>query len=319
GVAGAAGASRLPYQGGDRLESSVTLRGDESRTEERRISAMRVDVSPGYFSALRIPLLEGRTFTNADSTDTPWVVVVSARAADTLWPGRDPIGQELKWGPLEGSTPWATVVGVVGDVRYGPMEQNDGVEVYYAYTQVLPEGLFFLVRTTGDAAAFGPTLREAVGAVDRNIAVANLQTLDAMMVESIWQPRLWGWLVGAFACLALTLAAVGVYGVMAFAVSQRTCELGIRLALGARPADLVRRVLLDGLIVTGSGAVIGLGGAALLSRLLTSVLVGVEPLDRVTFAGAAAIISTVALAACYVPARRAASVDPLVALRGGER
>jgi putative ABC transport system permease protein len=274
-------------------------------------------VSPGFFETLGIPLLAGRGIDARDTTDSPMVVIVNERAAKALWPDRDAIGQELYWGMDSPSleNPYCKVVGVVGNVRHLAGEADDGLELYYPYTQYPITNVFYLIRTRGDPLELAGTVREAVHSVDRNAAIVYVKTMEQLIDESLWQRRLWSVLLNGFGVVALVLVAVGLYGLLAYLVAQRTREIGVRMALGAEPGGILTEVLGQGARLLGLGVALGLAGALGLRRLLASLLFGVSAADPASLAGATLVLALVALLACYLPARRAARLDPVRALR----
>jgi putative ABC transport system permease protein len=241
-------------------------------------------------------------------------VIINERGAKELWPGRDPIGQQVLWGKASAENPYCTVVGVVGNIRHHSGEENNGIELYYPYTQYPVSAIFYVLRTTApDTVA--AAVRDAVHSVDRNAAIVWTKPMDQIIDESLWQRKLWGVLFAAFAALALVLAVVGIYGVMSYMVSQRTREIGIRMALGAARDNVVVMDLRHGMKLALTGVAIGVLAALLLARTLRAMLWGVTANDPFTLASATGLLCLAALGACYLPARRAAGVDPLVALR----
>jgi predicted permease len=267
--------------------------------------------SPGYFETLRIPLLSGRRFDARDDLRGAPVAIVSRAMAKRYWPGADPIGARLRFGPND---TWRTVVGVVGDVRMEPQDEPYP-EIYLAQAQSPDRLMYLAVRGRGSAGAVVAAMRRAVEAADRTVPLSDIQTMDERAALATARPRGGVALIGGFAGLALALAAVGIYGVVAYATAQRRRELGIRLALGAEPAGLIRLIVRQAMLPVGLGVVAGLGAALGASRLLRSLLYGVSPLDIGTYVGVAAFVAGVALVASWLPARRAARVDPLAALR----
>jgi predicted permease len=275
-------------------------------------------VSPDYFRTLRIPLQRGRFFDAHDASDSPPVIVVNRRLAEQYWPGEDPTGKRLKIGPVDSPNPWATVVGVVRDVRQSGLYGEQMFELYVPYAQdrrgfAAPRDL--IVRTRGDAASVAGAVRQAVWAVDKDQPVSDVRTMDQVFVATISRERFQALLIGLFAALALSLACAGLYGVISYAVAQRTHEIGIRMALGAQPVDVLSLVLRQGMALTLTGLVIGIAVGAVATRVLSDMLYGVTATDPVTFIGVPALLLLVAFFACYIPARRATRIDPLVALR----
>lgn len=275
-------------------------------------------VSPDYFRALEIPLQRGRFFDAHDTAEAPPVVIVNRRLAEHFWPGEDPTGKRMKIGPADSPNPWAVVAGVVGDVRQGGLygEQDFGIYVPYAQERrgfVAPRDL--VVRTTGDAAQLASAVRQAVWAVDKDQPISNVRTMDHVLATAVSRERFQTLLLALFATLALALACVGLYGVISYAVVQRTHEIGVRMALGAQPGDVLRLVINQGMLLMLIGLVLGIGGAFAVTRVMTEMLFGVTATDPLTFAGVPIVLGVIALLACYIPARRATKVDPLVALR----
>jgi predicted permease len=279
-------------------------------------------VSPGYFSALGIPLVRGRYFTDQDRKGTQPVAVIDENLAQQYWPNQDPIGKRLRH---NSSDPWSTIIGVVGHIRFsqlaGEEESSSGSQSstkgsYYfpIYQTEAPFG-FLIARTPADPGFLASAIREAVRAADANQPVHDLKTMNARVWSSLGPQRFAVTLLGVFAAMALLLAAVGLYGLISFVMAQRTHEIGIRIALGAAPTDVLRLVVTQGMGMVGTGLAIGVAAAVAVSHLMRSLLYGVQPSDPVTYLGVALVLALVALLACYLPARRAMRVDPLVALR----
>ncbi|HEV2206397.1 MAG TPA: ABC transporter permease [Candidatus Acidoferrales bacterium] len=269
----------------------------------------QITVSPAYFSTLEIPVLKGRTFTEHDEEQSLKVAVVNETLARLLWPNEDPIGRHL---PLFHTL---TVVGVVGNTHHEGLTQNTEAEVYVPYLQLPQNSMQLAVRTAADPDSMVSAVRAQVRDVDPDQPLYHVGTLEQTLAESVAPRRFNMLLLGIFAGIAFVLATVGIYGVMAFSVVQRTHEIGIRMALGARTSDVLGMVVRQGLKLTAVGVTIGIAGALVLTRFLASLLFGVRPNDAVTFVGVSLILGVVALVACYIPARRAMRVDPMVALR----
>jgi putative ABC transport system permease protein len=271
-------------------------------------------VTPGYFHTMGIPIIEGRDFSEADGRD-PLVTIVDQAVARQYWPGQSAIGKRVRYGPPEANEPWHIVVGVAGQVRNQTLTEPDRKSVYLPYGEFLWSGISILMRTAGPPQDQVAAVRARVGAIDRDLAVSSFLTLRQIVTRSIWQQRFFTTLFLVFAILALLLAAVGLYGVMSYAVSQRTHELGIRMALGASGGDLQRMVMRQALVLTLAG--VGLGGVAALAlmRVIPTQLYQVSPTDPVTFAVVAVILAATAALASYFPARHATRVDPVIALR----
>ncbi|HEX8283358.1 MAG TPA: ABC transporter permease [Pyrinomonadaceae bacterium] len=283
-------------------------------------------VTPGYFAAMRVPVLRGRDFDERDVQTAPRVAVVSRSMAERHWPGEEAVGKRLAYAGIgrghDEKPEWIEVVGVVGDVKHRGLDLESKPEIYVPVHQPLfanrptpPLSLYVAVRTSGDPAALAPVVRREVAAVDPEQPLANVRTMEERLAESVAQRRFNMTLLGVFACVALLLAGVGVYGVMAYAVARRTHEIGIRVALGAQRGDVVRLVLRQGMWLALAGVGLGVVGAYAATRLMSGLLYGVSPTDPLTFLGVSALLTAAALLACLLPARRATKVDPMVALR----
>ena len=275
-----------------------------------------VFVDENYFTALGVPLLGGRFFTERDDRGAPLVAIVNETLAKKYFAGVNPVGRLIKdGGPERPDNPWMTVVGVVGDVKYDGLATPVEPTFYLPFRQNTNTAQFVVVRTASDPRALATAVRGAVAALDKELPVANVKTMDELMTESVAPPRFRTMLVAVFALIGLVLAAIGIYGVMAYAVSERTHELGVRLALGATSGDVLRLVFGEAIALATIGVAAGIAGAIATTRLMAALLFGVAPTDLVTFAALAGLLVVTALAASYVPARRAMRVDPMVALR----
>jgi putative ABC transport system permease protein len=273
-------------------------------------------VNDTYFSTIGAPLVRGRFFTERDDENAPAAVIVNDTLAKRYFPGGDPVGRRLKiGGPERPTNAWMTVVGVVGDMSYSGLDAPPEPAVYLPFRQTTFNYQYVLLRTVGDPESLAPAVRRAVAELDQDLPVAALRTMDQLMVESKAPPRFRTILVSLFAIVGLTLASIGIYGVMAYAVAERTHEIGVRMALGADRADVLRMVLGEATRLAAAGVAIGLAGAAATTQLIRSLLFGVTPSDVPTFAGIAALLAATAFVASYIPARRATRVDPMVALR----
>jgi predicted permease len=276
-------------------------------------------VMSDYFETMGIPIVQGRSFERADAASSGRVAIVNETLVNTFWRGKNPIGQRLR--PCCGDQiPWFTVVGVAKDVKQGGIDQKTGTEFYQYLDQFSqgpggPETMNVVLRTTLQPGALAHTVEGAVRDVDRNVPVVRFQGMDDVFAESIRRPRLLAQLIGAFAGLALLLAAVGTYGVLSYMVAERRREIGIRLALGADHSRVMGQVMKQGLILTAVGVTAGLAGAFGLNRLIASMLFGVQPTDTATMIAVVATITLVAAVACWVPAWRASRLDPHVVLR----
>ncbi|MFZ0635452.1 MAG: ABC transporter permease [Candidatus Acidiferrales bacterium] len=269
-----------------------------------------------YFRTMGIPLLKGRVFADTDREGAPEVIVVNRALAEKSFPGEDPIGKRIKPDVSEvGEAPWREIVGVVGDVKVRGLDQPDQAESYIPENQIGIDWQFGVVRSSAPLASLVPAIREQIHAIDKDIPIYDVRTMDEYVSRSVAQPRLDSALLGLFAALALILAMIGIYGVMSYGVAQRTNEIGIRMTLGAQQRDVLHLVMTQGLAVAGLGVLIGVVGSVGATRLLTTLLFGVRPGDPVTLLVVAAVLIGAALLACYIPARRATHVDPMVALR----
>jgi predicted permease len=317
GVRSAALADSLPlshYQARMIISPPWLAGKAESSPFSNIVQMSRVAVSPAYFYTLGIPLLKGRTFTDADNERAPKVAVINEALAQHLWPNEDPVGRDLPLPGPEGSA-GIRILGVVGNTHHEGPGQDVESEIYVPYLQEPGNMMQLAIRTAADPASLASAVRREVAAVDPEQPIARMSTLEQTLSESVAPRRFNMLLIGIFAAIALTLSTVGVYGVVAYSVSQRTHEVGIRMALGAQRADVLRMVVGQGLQMTLIGVGIGIVGALVLTRFLSSLLYGVKPTDPLTFVAVSLILIAVALVACYIPARRAAKVDPMVALR----
>ena len=321
GVESAAAGVSIPFSGFGG-SSSFTIEGRVSPPGDPGPHGDVRQVSPRYFETMSIPLVRGRVFTDQDRKDTQAVVVIDENLARLYWPGQDPVGQHMR---NDSSLPWATIVGIVAPVRHsqvvGEESSATGVEgagkgvYYYSLYQVPSTAAFLLARTRGDATLLGSAIREAVHAVDPGQPVSDLKTLDQRIALSLGPRRSAVTLLTIFAVMALSLSAVGLFGLVRYSVAQRTQEIGVRMALGASRRDVLGMVLREGLRLALAGVAGGLLAAFALTRVLASLLYGVSATDPLTFAGMALLLTLVALLASWIPARRATRADPLVALR----
>jgi predicted permease len=272
-------------------------------------------VDPGYFATLRIPLLAGRFFTEADRAGAPKVVIVNESFAKKWWPDGSPLGKRVKQGIPQDDRPFREIVGVVGDVAQEGLDLPVQTEVYLPMAQAADDSLTFVARTTSDPMSLARPATEAIHRVDPNQSVSWVQPLTRTVSESVARRRFTTLLLGLFGALALTLASVGIYGVVSYGVAQRTREIGIRTALGAGPREVLRLVFDQALRLAGIGLLVGGAGAFVLTRFLQSLLFQTPPFDPSTFAGVGVLLTGVVLLACANPARRALRVNPTIALR----
>ncbi|HEX6049151.1 MAG TPA: ABC transporter permease [Gemmatimonadaceae bacterium] len=301
-----------PFSGGSTaIRFSVV--GRQPASADEFLSANWRSVTPGYFAAIGVPLKQGRLIADSDGEREPRVVVVTETMARRIWPGADPVGQQITLGGNAGPT-W-TVIGVVGDIRDQLLQQDPEPMMYLSFQQVSWDTMWLLVRGTGDPLALAPVVRREVHAIDPLLPVANEQPLARLVSEIAAQPRFTALVFGLFASAALVLAVVGVYGIVAYGVTQRTRELGVRMALGATPSRIVRGVVRHGLGLAGFGIAMGIWAAYALSRFMQGILYAVAPTDLVTYLVVAALLLVCAAAASILPARGAARLDPVRALR----
>jgi putative ABC transport system permease protein len=315
GVTATGAANMIPLDGNstDRL---IEIEGYIPRDKADMPDAENRQVTPGWFAAMGIPLAQGRLIESSDDQKAPRVLVVNEAFVKRFLPKGDAIGKRIRLGKLTAEFPWATIVGVVSDVRGYALDEPPQPTMYWPVAQIRSTpSLTVVVRTDGDPAALASTVRDAIAEIDPAQPVYDLRTLDQLVARSLGQRRFTLTLMVLFGVIALLLSAIGIYGVMAFAVTQRTQEIGIRMALGASALDVLKMVVGSGMFLAAIGVAVGLIGAFALTRLMASLLFGVSPTDLVTFGLVTAGLLTVALLACYIPARRATKVDPLVALR----
>jgi putative ABC transport system permease protein len=311
GVRAAAVMLALPFSGNGFVDAFVPLdRPQPASGQEPRALINRAH--PDTFRTMGIPLVRGRGIEERDTPAAPRVVVVNQRLAEQFWPNEDPIGKTIKH-VQSGET--ATIVGVVGNIRHFRIDEATAMQMYLAFAQMPHIFATLAVRTEGDPMVLSKTVREAVWSVDKDQPVWKVRSMESLVERSYGYRRFILTLLGTYASLALLLAAVGIYGVVSYMVGQRTQEIGIRVALGAQSRDILRLVLTNGALLTAAGLVVGTGAAVGLTRFLSTLVFQVKATDAATFAGAAAVLALVALVACYIPARRAMRVDPVIALR----
>jgi predicted permease len=316
GVTGVGGISHLPYDdlpnwGGPYLTAPGQ---DESRAPNADYRA----VTSGLFAAIDARLIEGRAFTDADDTTAPPVVIVDDLLASRAWPGQDAVGRQISLDPGSSghATNAATVVGVVHHLRLRSVVEDLTEQVFVPERQVLRNPLAYVVRTSGDPAALADDVRRAMRELDPLLPIYDVRLLDSYAMDARGRSRFTATLALGMAAIALGLAAIGIYGIVAYSVARRRGEFGVRLALGARPAQLVRLALRDGATIAAIGVITGVAAGLVVARLLRTQLFGVSPFDPLTFAGASLTLGAVVLLACWIPARRAATVNPTDALRG---
>ncbi len=316
GVAAVGGVSSLPLSH-MMAWGPITVEGRTAPASERFINVDQRVAAADYFRAMEIPLRRGRLFTGQDIPTGPRVVLVDERMAQTLWPAEDAIGKRIRTGGIDASpdTPWITVVGVVGNIKQDSLDADSRMAIYFPQTQTTPRGINIVVRSHGEPAALATAIRKEIREVDPDLPIYDVRTMAERVDESLARRKFSMLLLSIFAMLASGLAAVGIYGVVAFLVAQGTKEMGIRMALGATPRAIGLLVLRHGLVIAAVGLVLGVGGAVVLTRLMRSLLFGVGPTDPVTYVLVAGLVVATAAAACVLPARRAARLDPMRSLR----
>jgi putative ABC transport system permease protein len=316
GVKSVALTSLVPISGNDEIYS-ITFEGRPPLPPGQGVSAIYYLVSPGYFETMGIPLLKGRAFTDQDRSGAARVAIVSDLFVRRHYPNEDPIGQRIRIG--RNSNIVREIVGVVGSVKHYGLNESEMAQMYEPFRQMPNTAMSFVLETSVEPGSLTAAARHAIQQVDPEQPVASATALSTMLADSLAMPRVQALLLGVFASIALLLAAVGLYGVMAYAVSQRTQEIGIRMALGAGRSSVLRMVLRQAFILTSTGLVIGLAGAIALGRVLATVLepllYQVKPADVTTLIVVPAVLATAALVATLIPARRATNVDPIQALR----
>jgi predicted permease len=311
GVEGVAISNDLPLEGDDTTTGLSDVEGRTPYPRGQQPLTGIHSINSGYFQAMGIPLLRGRELSTDDNANSTPVVVINQKLAETLWPGQDPLGKHFN---IMGDKQ-SEVVGVVGNVLHNGLGESVALESYLVFPQN-PWGYAGLaIRTHGDPGSIYGAVRSLVAQIDPELPVHDMRPMEQVVAETMASRRLTLWLVGAFAALALVLASVGIYGVMSYAVTERVHELGVRMALGAQRNDVLRLVVGHGMRLAAIGLLLGSMAAFFAARAMTTLLFGIRPSDPVTYIGIAVVLALAALAACYVPARRATAVDPMVALR----
>ena len=295
----------------------LTVEGYTPASNEPELQVDQREADENYFQTMKIPLVSGRFFSQTDTDASQKVVLIDEKMAKRFWPHGDAIGKRVHpgGGANRSKQPWHTIVGVVGVVKQYGLDLDTRMVVYYPPTQNTNNDMYVVARTSSDPSALAGSIVREVHAIDSDVPVYDISTMDARVSHSLARQRFSMDMLGAFAGFALLLAAIGVYGVMSYLVTQGTRDIGVRIALGAQPSDILRLVLKQGMTLAFIGIVAGLAGAAALSRVMGSLLFGVGSTDFVTFTSVAVLLTIIAFAACYIPARRAMRVDPLVALR----
>ncbi|HEY0380189.1 MAG TPA: ABC transporter permease [Pyrinomonadaceae bacterium] len=312
GVEAAATIDMMPM-GGSGGTTSFLVEGRPAPPPGQFPEANARTSSPGYFQTMRIPVVKGRDFSEHDTANTPLVVVINETMARKYWPNEDPLGKRLL--DPQNRTPPAEVIGVVGDVKHFGLDDQAEEYIYTSSLQTPGNSMFLVVRTATDPLSMTATLRKEVQSLDKELPVFDVKPMEQRIIESTGARRLVMFLLGVFALVALALASVGIYGVMAYAVTQRTHEIGIRMALGASRGDILRLVVRQGMLLVLAGVVLGLLVSFAVTRFMSGLLFGVAPNDPATLFGVSLLLAAIAFIACLVPALRAMKVDPMVALR----
>jgi putative ABC transport system permease protein len=316
GVAAAGAGSAPPFigEGGIEIDAPFAIDRRPQPGPGEEPTAFHSVTTDGYFAALGIPLLRGRLFTAADHEEGAPVVLINETMARRYWPGEDPVGQTITVRRLGGAVS-REIVGVVGDVRHTGLDSVPRAEIFLHHLQAPFGSMTFVVRAASDPLALLPAVKQEIWAVNKNQPFYSVRAMDELVSESLGGRRFSLVLLGSFAAVALSLAGVGVYGLVSFSTRQRTHEIGVRMALGARPGDVLRSVIGEGLLLALPGVVLGLAGAFVLTRFLEGMLFGVAPRDPATFVAISVLLLAVAVLASYLPARRATRIDPMQALR----
>jgi predicted permease len=315
GVTTVAAINTLPLDKGP--QAGFRIEGRPSLTPDKWPGGNYRTVSADYFRAMDIPIVQGRAFTDHDTMQTPLVVIVNQALARRDFPGESAIGKRINLGntDAQGQPVWSEIVGVASDVRSLELREEAMPEFYLSAQQDSFANMFVVVRTSIEPTSIAASIRKAAAEVDKTASVSDIKTMDNIVSAAVTQPRFNVFLLGLFSGIALLLSAAGIYGVTAYSVAQRTQEFGIRMALGAQVGDVLRMIIRQGMLLISVGIVIGLAAAFALTRLLRTLLFGVSASDPLTFVAITLLLTFVALVACYIPARRATKVDPLVALR----
>jgi putative ABC transport system permease protein len=311
-VKSAAVTNLLPLDTSDEPRAEFTIEGRAPLAAGQRLPTDYRDASADYFRTMGIPLRKGRYFTDQDKADRPVVAIINESLARRYWPdGSDPLGQRLRFS----ARLVAEIVGIVGDVKHSGLDKQPTPTVYTSYLQIPEMKMSLVVRTAPDPASMIRAIKNQVYAVDKDQPMYKIRTMEQAVLESQSSPRFNLIVLGIFAAVALLLAAAGIYGVISYAVTQRTREIGIRMALGAERRDVLRLVIGQGTVLAIAGVAVGLGAAFALTRVMSTLLFGVSATDPTIFAGASAFLAAIAIIASYIPARRAMNVDPTVSLR----
>jgi len=317
GVVAVAANSDLPFVGQKPwYRGEFSLQGQSTEDQKQNPLVNYQAVSPDYFRVMQIPLLRGRVFTERDTLRPDKrrdVAIISQQLAQRMWPNNDALGKRVNC--ADDGTGCAEIVGIVGDVKHNSLVDEAGYDFYYSCYQSYAKQTHFVARTQNDPMTVAKDIQRAIWQVSPDTGIFNVMPVTRLSANTVWQSRVWGLLFGIFSGIALVLATAGIYGVMAYFVTQRTREIGVRIALGAQWRDVLKLILGSGMLLVTIGLIIGLAGALALTRLMTTLLFEVSPTDPITFVAVALCVVVATLLACYIPARRAIKVDPLVALR----
>jgi putative ABC transport system permease protein len=306
--------SALPYGGNLGARTSFWIEGRPAPPPGEELSTDVRVTDENYFQTIGIPVLSGRTFTEQEAREDRRTIVINESMARQHFPGQNPLGQYLRVQMMPDPQPME-IIGVVADAKYKTLEGPPHPMVYWTHPQLVYSEMTYVMRTNGDPMNLAAAVRREIQTIDKDQPVADVRTMQSWIDELTARSRFGTLLLTIFAGLALILAAIGIYGVMSYSVTQRTHELGIRIALGAKTLDVLKLILGRGLALTLVGIVLGLAASLVLTRFLSSLLYGISATDPITFGGLSLLLTGVALAACYVPTRRAMKVDPMVALR----
>lgn len=314
GVQSVGAVSVLPLSGGG-SSGSFRIEGRDVPPGQSSPHGARWAATPDYFKTMGIPLIRGRYFEDRDTSEALPVAIIDQALAQKYWPNEDPLGKRIVFEGTRDNPLWREIVGIVGHVKHTDLEGESRAQYYMPHQQRPQPNMALVIRTPNDPNALAGSVRSVIKSADSDLPVFRVRTMDQFVADSMTQRKFALLLICVFACLALLLSAIGLYGVMAYSVTQRTHELGLRMALGAQASDVLKLVVKQGMLLAVVGLAIGVVGAIFLSRLMKTMLFNVSATDPLVFVGIALILAAVALLACFVPARRATKVDPMVALR----